>query len=252
MAGRYAMERGWHDHELFDGDEYSRRDAWGWLIANAMWKGAKVRVRGTVVDLKRGQICFSIRFLASKWGWSKSRVDRFLHQLAAENMIEMSGTVAGQNAGHSAGQSQNIITICNYGKFQAEPKAKRDSQRDSGGEKAGQERDKEEEGKEKEYVECAHALPENWKPEPFGEGQAKAIVENWPESKLRIEVEKFRASHTAKGNKFKSWQAAWKTWVLNAKGFEPRQFGQQEFDPLDPDGKFAIWRDKGKIAANGG
>ena len=36
---------------------------------------------------------------------------------------------------------------------------------------------------------------------------------------LRIEFEKFKAHHQAKGNRFKDWDAAWRTWVLNGVKF---------------------------------
>lgn len=245
-AGHVKMERDWHEHELFAGDEYSRRDAWSWLIANAMWKARKMRVAGQVVALDRGQLSYSVRFLASKWGWSKSRVDRFLHLLADENMIELSGTVAGQKAGQSAGRSQLVITICNYSRFQDAAKAKRDSQRDSEAKKAGQSRDKEEEYKEKEDRGRAHALPENWSPEPFGSGEAKAIIAGWSRDRFAREVEKFRSTHGAKGSKFRNWQRAWQTWVLNSVDFSPR--GQTPHNPLDPDGRYNFWMQQGGAA----
>lgn len=103
MAGYVAMDREWQDHELFAGDEFSRRDAWAWLIAHAAWKPTKARIKGSSVELQRGDLSFSVRFLADKWGWSKSRVDRFLSALRSEGMIETRskiGTLAGQSAGH--------------------------------------------------------------------------------------------------------------------------------------------------------
>jgi hypothetical protein len=63
------MSRNWQDHDLFAGDEFSRRDAWAWLIANAAWKPTKTRIKGTSITLERGEMCFSVRFLAEKWGW---------------------------------------------------------------------------------------------------------------------------------------------------------------------------------------
>src|SRR3546814_6958127 len=69
------------------------------------------------VELARGELCFAQRFLAEKWGWSKSRVDRFLKALAEEGMIETRSKI-GATANHAAGQGQSIITICNYDKYQ--------------------------------------------------------------------------------------------------------------------------------------
>lgn len=140
MSGHYKMERGWQDHDLFDGDEYSRRDAWEWLIANACWRETNRRFGGQLVHLKRGQLYYSIRFLAEKWGWSKSRVARFLEQLKIETMIDT-----------ESGTGQILITVLNYDSYQL-------CDDDSGtegetvtGTAAGQQRDKEEEKKEDIY-----------------------------------------------------------------------------------------------------
>ncbi len=167
MSGFVAMIRDWQDHDIFDGDEFSRRDAWAWLIAQAAWKATRVRTKGVIILLERGQLCYSVRFLAQKWGWSKSRVDRFLALLRDEGMIEKSGTAAGQSAGHDAGQSaghgEHVITICNYGKYQTSANEGRDSERANGGTVtpafAGQERDKEEQRKQESTIPNGMADP---------------------------------------------------------------------------------------------
>lgn len=145
MTGYVAMSRDWQEHDIFGADEFSRRDAWAWLIAQAAWKPSKVRIKGTTVALGRGELCFSIRFLAAKWRWSKSKVDRFLSTLRSEGMIA-TRSKTGTTAGHPAGQGQAIITICNYDKFQSPLKGERDNAEPQTGTTAGQQRDKEEEG----------------------------------------------------------------------------------------------------------
>lgn len=243
MAGFIIMDRDWQEHDLFEGDEFSRRDAWHWLICNAAWKATAVRVAGKRVKLGRGELCFSVRFIAGKWGWSKSRVARFLHELADEGMIETrlsSGTVAGQSAGQRAGQSQSVITICNYDRFQSQAQGERDSERDSDDEKAGQSWDKEEQGKQKESISRAHSLPENWEAEPFGDGsQSARIVRGWSEQRFASEVEAFKAHHRAKGSKHKDWQSAWSTWVLNSAKFD-RPTSPRGATADDPDGRYAF------------
>jgi hypothetical protein len=146
MAGYIKLHRGWRDSPIFKG-EFSRSDAWVWLIERAAWKPAKVRIKGQTVPIARGELSFSVRFMAEAWGWSKSRVDRFLADLREESMIETRSKI-GTSAGHSAGQGQSIITICNYGKYQDRDEAKRDNDDAEIGTSAGQQRDKEEEGKE--------------------------------------------------------------------------------------------------------
>ena len=143
--GFIVVRRGWRDNPIFKG-EFSRGEAWLWLIENACWKPSRTRVKGETITLDRGEMSFSVRFLADAWGWSKSRVDRFLADLREESMIETRskiGTPRDQKSGHIAGQGQSIIYICNYRKYQDLSANDRDNDRDNSGTTAGQRRTKE-------------------------------------------------------------------------------------------------------------
>jgi hypothetical protein len=60
-----------------------------------------------VLELKRGQVAASLRFMADKWQWREPRVRRFLKRLKTDAMID-----AATDAGIT------VITICNYDKYQ--------------------------------------------------------------------------------------------------------------------------------------
>lgn len=107
MAGYYRMHRGWQAHKIFRSEAFSRKDAWVWLIENALWEDRHVVAAGKSVLLKRGQLCYSIRFMADAWKWDKAAVSRYLTRLTTEAMIETE-TETGQT----------IITICNYDRYQ--------------------------------------------------------------------------------------------------------------------------------------
>ena len=158
MSGYIAMSRDWQEHDVFGNDEFSRRDAWAWIIAQAAWKPTASRIKGSKVDLARGELSYSVRFLAQKWRWSKSRVDRFIAVLREEGMIETRSKI-GTVAGHSAGQGQSILTVCNYDKYQSPLKDERDNDEQKNGTTAGQQRDKEEEGNKGRKEE--KVMPEN-------------------------------------------------------------------------------------------
>ncbi|WP_288804533.1 hypothetical protein [uncultured Novosphingobium sp.] len=160
-SGWICLHRGWRDNPLFKG-EYSRADAWVWLIENACWKASRSRIKGEAVELQRGELTFSQRFLADKWGWSKSRVDRFIADLRAEGMIE-TRSKNGATPGHSAGQGQSIITICNYAKYQDVSEAKRGNAEPENGATAGQQRGKEEQRNQETII-----------PSPNGDGHGEA------------------------------------------------------------------------------
>jgi len=79
-------------------------------------------VRGREIALERGQLSYSVRFLAAKWGWTKARVEGFLKRLKRAEIIR---TVSRQSLGQPSGEGsdshasgQMVITICNYAKYQ--------------------------------------------------------------------------------------------------------------------------------------
>jgi hypothetical protein len=110
MSGFYLMHRGWLDHPVFGGvrEPYCRRAAWAWLIDHAVYEEVKVGVASKVVTLQRGQLSYSLRYLANAWGWDDPKVRRFLTRLVGEMMID-TATDAGQT----------IITIKNYEQYQS-------------------------------------------------------------------------------------------------------------------------------------
>jgi hypothetical protein len=66
----------------------------------------------------------------------------------------------------------------------------------------------------------AHELPDDWMPEPFAHGsESQRIIDGWPPGEAARQSEAFQAHHGAKGSKFKDWQKAWSTWVLNSGKF---------------------------------
>lgn len=110
QSGHYRMARGWQNHEAFEGDPYSKRDAWVWMIERAAWKATRHRIEGKFVPIERGQFTASMRTMADAWGWHRNRVQRFLALLASDGMI-----------GTEAGTGKTVVTIRNYNTYQAEP-----------------------------------------------------------------------------------------------------------------------------------
>ncbi len=110
------------DHAALAGP-YDKRSAWLWLIANATWKNRRVSNKGKMVELQRGQILAGRAFLAKQWGWTEKKVRNFLAILVAENMVKM-----GQSVGHYA----NVLTVCNYDRYQAQTDHEESRQGQSG------------------------------------------------------------------------------------------------------------------------
>lgn len=135
MAGYIKLWRGWRDTDgLARSEVYSECEAWLWLLENATWKETtRWNKKGEEICLHPGQIHVSLRSLSSAWGWSKSKVERFLARLERV-----------KKAGQQAGQSGIVLTIENWNKYQVtETEAGTASEP-----VAGRSRDTQEEGKE--------------------------------------------------------------------------------------------------------
>jgi len=105
--GVFAVDRGIWDHPLFADEGFSEREAFIWLVGQASFKPRRVRVGSTFIEVGRGQLVHSLRFMAQKWKWPEPRVRRFLKRLKSDAAID---------ADSDAGQTR--ITICNYDAYQ--------------------------------------------------------------------------------------------------------------------------------------
>lgn len=221
MSGFIAMQRDALDHPLLRDAERFR--AWFWLVANAAWKPTRARIKGQIVTLERGQLSFSQRFMADAWGWSKSRVDRFIADLREEGMIETCSK-NGARSGHVAGQGQAVLTICNYAKYQDPQERDWGNVEPESGATAGQQRGKEEPLNQVITLPTqarGTKLPEGWQPKPFT-ARTQALVAKWPEGMLESELSKFTDHAADKGRVSKDWDAALRKWLDNADQWKPR------------------------------
>lgn len=109
------MRRGTLEHEIFAPvGKWSKYEAWAWMIESAAFKETVIDIGGKPYRVSRGSLCFSQRFLATKFNWSKKAVSSFLSQLEAHGAISLS--VAKTGTGTRSKRTQ--ITLCNYDKYQ--------------------------------------------------------------------------------------------------------------------------------------
>ncbi|HCH73078.1 MAG TPA: hypothetical protein DFK19_16165 [Ochrobactrum sp.] len=96
------------DHELFQAEPLTEREAWLWLIANAAWKATRHRIGSDMHEVPAGSLFVTLRQLQTAWKWkSDYRVRSFLKLLEKEEMI-----ICETNAGKTQ------VTICNYSHYQ--------------------------------------------------------------------------------------------------------------------------------------
>ena len=88
MRGTFNVSRAIWNHSVFKPEPFSEREAFLWLISEAEWRPRTRRVGNIIVDLARGQIAASLRFMGRRWGWKKDRISRYLLRLKNRDMIK--------------------------------------------------------------------------------------------------------------------------------------------------------------------
>ena len=108
------MAKGWiklnrelTDHWVWDGEAFTKAQAWVDLLLHANHKPTKINLKGKIILLEQGQQARSEVTLSKHWKWSRNKVRRFLNLLKTEQMIMQ-----------ESAQQTSIITICNYNKYQ--------------------------------------------------------------------------------------------------------------------------------------
>jgi hypothetical protein len=162
MSGTVNIARSLFQDEAFKAQPYTEREAFMWLVMEASWKDRTKRVGNIVIELKRGQLAASVRFMAEAWDWEKSTVDRFLKRLEKRDMI-----------GTDSGTGMNVITIRKYNDYQGGETSsgtEEKEKRDSSGTAAGQTRTPEAiPDKEKEHA--PRRFSEFWDSYPHGQSK---------------------------------------------------------------------------------
>jgi DNA-binding GntR family transcriptional regulator len=107
QKGWIALQRTITNHWIWDSEPYSKGQAWVDLLLHANHTDAKITIKGSLINLERGQQARSQVTLSEQWKWSRDKVKRFLKLLENDGMIRQ-----------QTSQLTSIITICNYKDYQ--------------------------------------------------------------------------------------------------------------------------------------
>ena len=106
--GWFSINRDFLNSDTWLSEKFTHGQAWIDLIGLARHKDGHTLVKGHKVNLKRGQLCYSMKSLAVRWGWSRGKVSRYLNGLEMEHQIE-------QHKSHVT----TVISIINYSLYQS-------------------------------------------------------------------------------------------------------------------------------------
>lgn len=204
------------DNPLYLSEPFTRMQAWIDLLLLANHKEGFFYVRGNKVVVGRGQVGTSSRTLASRWQWSRGKVERFLKDLENDNQIEP--------------QKNNVITlisICNYDDYQnTEPQTEPQTSRRQTTDEPQTDRnknDKKEKNVNNDNNRDKAETAKRFAPPSIDEVQSYVSEKNYS-----VDAESFVAFYTSKNwfvgkNKMKDWHAAVVTWEKRNKEFPAKK-----------------------------
>lgn len=132
LTNYIPISRKLFEHQLWcEQRSFSKFEAWLDLLQSARFENGKLLIGCKWVEVKRGQLAASLRYLAQRWNWSVKKVSNFLQLLINDRMITKET--------HPA-TGQTLITICNYDNYNAVAEQKQHKREQSGntGETTGQ------------------------------------------------------------------------------------------------------------------
>ncbi len=129
MEGWIKLHRKISENIFWTCEPFTRGQAWVDLLLLASYQDSFFYVRGIKVDVKKGQLAWSESKLSERWGWSRTKLRKFLNDLEKEQQIIQ--------------QKDNVIqviTVVNYDEYQEkEPQTRQQKNRRKTAEKPIQE-----------------------------------------------------------------------------------------------------------------
>lgn len=100
------LDRGILDHWLWTKKPFSEGQAWIDLLLLANIEDKKTSYKGKIITCRRGDVNYSITWLAERWKWSRDKTRNYLRLLEDDGMVTLNATT-----------HRTTITIVNYGGF---------------------------------------------------------------------------------------------------------------------------------------
>lgn len=106
--GWIALHRNIRDHWVYQEKRvFSKYEAWLDLLMDANHQNNKFLFDGQLIEVNRGEFITSVRKLCERWGWSNTKVNRFLKMLEDDQMLI-----------RKSDSKKTVITIVNYDFYQ--------------------------------------------------------------------------------------------------------------------------------------
>jgi len=107
--GYIKLHRQVMENEFYFSERFTKMAAWVdlLLLARHSTKPAFVSIRGNMVEVHRGELCYSILSLSKRWRWNRRTVLNFLSHLSNREMIH-----------YRTSRLTTVIAILKYDEYQ--------------------------------------------------------------------------------------------------------------------------------------
>jgi hypothetical protein len=127
---------------------FSRAEAWIDLVRTCTYEPQKRMVAGELVDVPRGGIVASERFLSNRWMWSRTKVRAFIDLLISQHMIKRP----------EKDHRNAVFLLCNFDRYNPQKNHGSD-QRKTSEEPPRDQIEEGKEGQERESLSRVHRRP---------------------------------------------------------------------------------------------
>ena len=107
MGNFISVPRSLFADSAFPPEPFTRREAFIDLVQRATREPISVPIKGGIINIERGEVVVSMRSLAARWGWSKSKVENVLKEFGLWTLI-----------GQRTDGVITVVSINNYDVFQ--------------------------------------------------------------------------------------------------------------------------------------
>ena len=117
MTGYITLERSIFNHPSLNktNRKFCEITAFIWLLTEASFKDRIFRIYEQEIELKRGQLCCSLTYMAEAWNWETSKVRYFIDKLRQHSTLTSHKPIG------TPKHIPNILTICHYDQYQHTP-----------------------------------------------------------------------------------------------------------------------------------
>lgn len=201
------MNEGWvktyrslTDHWVWQDKPFSKGQAWMDLLLMVNHCEKKVLIDGKLIKIERGQTVTSIRKLCDRWGWSNTKVKRFLKMLEDDSMLVVKSDT-----------KKTVINVVNYRVYQDSENEKTTEKRQSNDTETSQKHTNKNEKNEKNNTIKRFTPPTH-----------EQVSSYCQERNNGIDSDEFIDFYESKGwmvgkNKMKDWKAAVRNWERSRK-----------------------------------